>query len=75
MLGELFDPKAELLIYEQCRPHWSQAGAVTFLTFRTHDSLPRSVVQRWEREKQEWLRRHGYAAGNHWSEVVPTLTE
>ena len=41
MLGEIFDPKAETLIYEHCRPHWSQAGAVVFITFRTHDSIPR----------------------------------
>ena len=46
MLGEIFDPKAETLIYEHCRPHWSQAGAVVFITFRTHDSIPREVIDR-----------------------------
>jgi hypothetical protein len=33
MPGEFFDPKGEWLIYEHCRPHWSQAGAVVFITF------------------------------------------
>src|SRR5437867_802233 len=59
MLGECFDPKEELLIYEHCRPHWSQAGAVVFITFRTHDSIPREVIERWDQEKQEWLRCRG----------------
>jgi putative transposase len=73
MLGELFDAKAELLIEEHFRPHWSQAGAVVFITFRTHDSIPRDVIQRWEREKQEWLHRRGHQG--HWSQVVPTLEQ
>ena len=55
MLGEPFDPKGELQIYEHLRPHWSQAGAVVFITFRTDDSIPREVVERWDGEKQEWL--------------------
>jgi type I restriction enzyme R subunit len=57
MLGELFDPKADLLIHERLRPHWSQAGAIVFVTFRTVDSIPKEVLQRWEREKQDWVER------------------
>jgi type I restriction enzyme R subunit len=75
MLGEIFDPKGELLIYEHCRPHWSQAGAVVFITFRTHDSIPREVIERWEREKQEWLQLRGRSNGRHSSVVLPTLSE
>lgn len=75
MLGGIFDPRAELQIYEHCRPHWSQAGAVAFVTIRTHDSIPREVIDRWDREKQDWLRIHGYASSEHWSEVVPSLPE
>ncbi len=75
MLGEIFDPKAEFHIHEHCRPHWSQAGAVVFITFRTEDSIPREVIQRWEREKQEWLRTHSYPNSGHWSDVVPTLPD
>ena len=55
MLGDCFDPKGEVAIREHCRPHWSQAGAVVFITFRTADSIPRSVVEAWNREKQLWL--------------------
>jgi putative transposase len=75
MLGELFDPKAEWFVQEHFRPHWSQSGAVVFITFRTHDSIPRAVLRQWEREKQEWLGLRGHDATEHWSVVVPTLTE
>jgi type I restriction enzyme R subunit len=75
MLGEIFDPRGELHIYEHCRPHWSQAGTVVFITFRTADSIPREVVRRWESEKQEWLRHRGLGSGVHWSTVIATLTE
>jgi type I restriction enzyme R subunit len=75
MLGECFDPKGELHIYEHCRPHWSQAGAAVFITFRTHDSIPREVIDRWDREKQEWLRLRGSSSRAHWSAIIPTLSE
>jgi putative transposase len=75
MLGECFDPKSDLFIYDHCRPHWSQAGAVVFITFRTQDSIPRSVIERWDREKQEWLRLRGRDTGEHWSAIVETLSE
>jgi len=52
MLGEVLDPKGELLNYEHSRAHWSQVGAVVFITLRTHDSAPpREVIERWDREK------------------------
>jgi type I restriction enzyme R subunit len=75
MLGECFDPKAELLIHEHCRPHWSQAGAVVFITFRAHDSIPRDVLRRWERQKQEWLQRRDKGTDAHWSVVVEALSQ
>lgn len=74
MLGDVFDPKADLLIYKHCRPHWSQSGTVVFITFRTQDSIPREALERWEREKQAWLRHREYG-GAHWAEIVPMLPE
>ena len=74
MPGEFFDPKAEWLIYEHCRPHWSQAGAVVFITFRTRDSIPRDVIERWDQLKQEWLHQRGWDTGAHWSGIVQTLS-
>jgi type I restriction enzyme R subunit len=75
MLGECFDPRGELAIYEHCRPHWSHAGAVVFITFRTHDSIPAEVVRRWDREKQEWLLARGVETRRTWRDVLPTLSE
>jgi type I restriction enzyme R subunit len=76
MLGECFDPKTGWLRSEHYRPHWSQAGAVVFVTFRTHDSIPRDVMDRWAREKQEWLRQRGHLqSGEKWSDVVRNLSE
>jgi type I restriction enzyme R subunit len=75
MLGEPFDPKGELIIYEHCRPHWAQAGAVVFITFRTHDLIPKQVVEQWDNEKYAWLRERGQETGAHWADIVKTLSE
>lgn len=74
MLGEVFDPKAEFFIYEHCRPHWSQTGAVVFITFRTADSIPFEVVRRWDREKQQWMQQRAKGADGHWSTILATLS-
>lgn len=73
MIGNLFDPKADLIISERLRPHWSQAGAVVFVTFRTADSIPKEVLSRWEREKNAWMRRHGMPTDLQWSDFLPQL--
>ena len=57
MIGDLFDPKAEFFVEQGGKPHWSQTGAIVFGTFRTLDSIPIEVLDRWEREKQEWIVR------------------
>jgi type I restriction enzyme R subunit len=74
MLGELFDPQAERLVRNHCRPHWSQAGAVVFITFRTFDSIPSEVVERWDRERRDWLLRRGWNGNGHWSNGVAQLS-
>ncbi len=71
-LGELFDRTTEFSVHEHFRPHWSQEGAIVFITFRTSDSIPREVLQRWEREKQDWMHRYGCTTGVHWSLTLPT---
>ncbi len=63
MLGHAFDPQAETNIYEHCRPHWSQAGTVVFITFRTADSIPANVVRLWDRQKRAWLAQRGQTSG------------
>jgi len=53
------DRAAEIVITERHLPHWFQADAAMFITFRTADSLPREVLLRWQRELHDWL------ASNH----------
>ena len=75
MLGECFDPTGELLISEHCRPHWSQAGAVVFITFRSYDSIPaRSSIAGSGKNRSGC----GSAVGEtkaHWSAIIETLPE
>ena len=54
-----FDPKGEFKIVERKLPHWSQAGTICFITWRTLDSIPKSVLNRWHADRDDWLRRQG----------------
>jgi len=56
---ELFDPKSDVRITSGHLPHWYQPGVTYFVTFRTEDSLPKDVSERWRRGRDDWLRRHG----------------
>ncbi len=39
-------------------PHWQQAGAVYFVTFRLADAVPVSLRLQWAEEREAWLRAH-----------------
>jgi type I restriction enzyme R subunit len=54
-----FDPNAEYSVLERGLPHWSQAGSVCFVSWRLHDSLPRSVLAQLDGEIESLLRRNG----------------
>ena len=56
---QVFDPNAEFAIVERRLPHWSQAGTICFITWRTDDSIPEKVLRSWHAERHEWLRTHG----------------
>jgi putative transposase len=73
MWGEVFDPARDWSNDEGTRPHWAQAGTLVFITFGLADAIPREVLERWDREKTDWLARRGYGDGRKWSEIVPTL--
>lgn len=47
-----------LTVYEELLPHWRQAGATYFVTFRLNDSLPQSKLHELRQFKAEWERRH-----------------
>jgi len=69
-----FDPREPTAIVERKLPHWSQAGVVCFITFRTHDSMPADVLKRWRDERSRWLVRHGIAPrSSNWREKLLQL--
>jgi type I restriction enzyme R subunit len=55
---QVFDRQQDYAVIERRLPHWSQAGTVAFITWRTWDSMPASVLKRWHDEREEWLRSH-----------------
>ena len=52
------DPTREISVTEHNLPHWEQPGATYFITFRTADSMPASVVREWLHVRDAWLRVH-----------------
>ena len=53
-----FNPYADIRHTANRLPHWQQAGAVYFLTFRLYDSLPSHLLTQWECDRKIWLRTH-----------------
>jgi putative transposase len=73
---ELFDPAAEVRVTAGSLPHWYQPGVTYFITFRTDDSMPQEVADRWYRERDDWLRRHGIDPGSAtWKTRLGTLPD
>ena len=69
-----FDRAADFAITEPELPHWSQAGAISFITWRTDDSIPREVSNRWRVERFQWLRRrHINPESADWKEQLLAL--
>lgn len=54
-----FDPNDQLLITQRKLPHWAQDGCVVFITWRTADSMPKDVLERWRADRNRWLDLHG----------------
>jgi putative transposase len=53
-----FDPHKPVEIYRRHLPHWRQAGATYFVTFRLADALPRERVVQLKEERELWERSH-----------------
>jgi putative transposase len=71
---EFFDPTQEVYVHYRRLPHWEQPGAMSFITWRTIDSIPESTLRRWRAERAGWLRRHGIdPQGEDWRESLRLL--
>lgn len=64
---QLFDPEMEYASLDGRRPHWMQDGTVCFITMRLGDSIPKSVLERWDLERLEYMRSIGIQCGD-WRE-------
>jgi len=47
-----------LTIYQRHLPHWRQAGATYFVTYRLADSLPQSKCEQLKRFRKDWEQRN-----------------
>jgi putative transposase len=54
---QVFDRHQDFAVIERRLPHWSQAGTIAFLTWRTWDSIPEHVLKVWLAERNTWLLR------------------
>ena len=53
-----FNPYDAIRHTENRLPHWQQAGAVYFLTFRLADAVPPRLRNRWANEREAWVSLH-----------------
>jgi len=70
----LFNRDAEVAIIERRLPHWAQAGAIAFITWRTDDSIPAPVLAQWRADRCRWLHAHGIDPNQpNWQTQLATL--
>ncbi|MEN3368331.1 MAG: carbamoyl-phosphate synthase large subunit [Verrucomicrobiota bacterium] len=53
-----FDERGDLSKTRRNLPHWEQAAATYFVTFRLADAVPVSLRAQWEEELANWLPHH-----------------
>jgi putative transposase len=70
---QFFDPRQDVSVIHKRLPHWSQAGTVAFITWRTADSLPTAMLERLARERSDLLQRFGIADAD-WEQQVAKLS-
>lgn len=61
-----------LRVYYRLLPHWRQAGATYFVTFRLADSLPKNERNELESIKREWHARHPHPTKAELQEFTST---
>jgi type I restriction enzyme R subunit len=74
-MGEFrsFDADADFSIIERRLPHWLQAGTICFITWRTGDSMPAPVVERWIADRNALLRQHGISPDGNRKDALNRL--
>lgn len=73
---QVFDPEQEYAVIERRLPHWAQPGTICFITWRTWDSIPDSVLTAWLASRDDWLVRHSIDSRNpDWKTRVAALDD
>src|SRR5262249_55666382 len=55
-------------------PHWAQAGTISFITWRTWDSIPTHVLEKWLQGREAWLKQQGIdPASPIWTQQLNAL--
>jgi REP element-mobilizing transposase RayT len=73
---EIFDPQAEYAVRVGNLPHWYQPGVTYFVTFRTEDSVPQSLIKTWFARRNKCLSQHGIdARSKDWRRQLERLPQ
>jgi len=70
---QFFDAKQDFAVAWKSLPHWAQAGTVCFITWRTADSLPVTVLERFTSERNTLLRDFGLDPVRNWKDDLSKL--
>ena len=65
-----FDRETDWSVVERSLPHWSQAAAITFVTWRLADSLPQAVLEQLDREIESLLGKEGIGSTSDYSSQI-----
>ena len=68
-----YDPNADLRESHRNLPHRDQTGALTFVTFRLADSMPKQVVAQWHSDIEQRLQQHKLS-GKSVNEVLESVS-
>lgn len=71
-----YDPAVPVTVTQGHLPHWEQVGSTYFITWRTADSIPKQVWERWRRLRSEWLSDRGINPSDpDWRKKLEELPE
>jgi hypothetical protein len=70
---QFFDAEQEINIVWKALPHWAQTGTVCFITWRTADSMPCSVLERLAEERRALLWSFGVDPDGNWKNDLARL--
>ncbi|MBL9180207.1 MAG: transposase [Verrucomicrobiaceae bacterium] len=76
MAFQFFNPAKKVSMTHGHLPHWDQEDATYFITWRTADSIPKEVCQRWRSERDAWLAERGIdPTAKDWRRRVEVLCD